>query len=148
MINLVWADPEKTLLVMKFGVRWSREEFWRSAQDAYQMAKSVNHQIDVIADFSLAYSTPPNIIHMMLSGMRMSENKTLKVVVISQTTLWENLYLYMKRAYPLDVIPVQFVGNYHDAIKIIGKQFFIDGFMDIHDLPKYEGHFVAPFVGV
>lgn len=116
----MWESPSKTLLIMKFGMRWSRADFWNASRIARNMIMSVEHPVNILADLSLSFSTPQNVIHLTLSGMRSKADNTAKVAVISPTNLWLRLYQYLERAYPMDVLPVCFVETYEEAMTCFG----------------------------
>lgn len=143
MIQVVWANSEKTVLLMTFGYRWSRADFWNACQTAYRKVSSVDHTVDVIVDLSRSYSSVQNIVYLALSGMRMSADNTGKVVIISSSNLWLRLYHYIKRVYPADVLPVEFVAGYGEAMRVLEKPFFVDG--SAGSQLAYQGQSVAPF---
>ncbi|GEM_PF-1813414 len=142
MIRVVWSNREKTVLLMKFSHRWTREQFWNASQSAHRMINSVDHLVDVIVDLSVSQSTPRNLIQMVVSSMRMTTPQTGKVVVISRSTLWSNLYGYIKRVYPNDVIAVDFVPTYQDAKTIIKQSFSVD---ELTDTPPTLGYSTSRF---
>lgn len=134
----MWESPSKTLLIMKFGMRWSRTDFWNASRIARNMIMSVEHPVNILADLSLSFSTPQNIIHLVLSGMRSKADNVGKVVVISPTNLWLRLYQYLSRAYAADVLPVCFVETYEEAMTCFG-------IAADDSLSAYSGNSSSPF---
>lgn len=141
MIQVTWGNTEKTRLIMKFGVRWSRSEFWTASKSARNMMLSVEHSVDLLADMTLSFSTPRNVIHLVLSGMRTKTDNLGKVVVVSPTNLWLRLYQYIERAYPMDAIPVKFVETDAEAMEILNN--YTSTTKD--SLPSDSGSSVSPF---
>jgi len=141
-MQVTWANPQQTALLISFGKYWTRADFWQMCQQAYQMTASAKQTVNIIVDLSVSYTTPHNIIYLVLSGMRMRTDNVGKVVVISESQLWINLYHYMRRAYPLDVCKVEFVSGFHEAAQVLDTSFFVDG-TTAH--ATQQGHTVAPF---
>lgn len=146
MITVQWANINKTLLKWTFGHQWSRNDFMTACSQSSEMISQQPHKVHVVIDLSVSSISPKRVISLALTGMRMKQENTGTVVVISSNSLWLNLYQYMSRAYSGSVIPVQFVNAHHDAMKLLNMPFFEGSWEDSKKkLPAYAGQAVSPF---
>ncbi len=58
-IEVLWDSDKKNILHFVYGENWTWEDFHAASKTSTQMIGSVEHTVDVIADFS--NGTPPPI---------------------------------------------------------------------------------------
>ena len=119
MITLTWADSEQTLLEWKFGQRWSRIDFLIACQKAQQMMTPINHPVDMLIDLSIVRFYPTNLIYLIHTGLRMRNQNTGKVTVITESTLWSRLYQHFIQIYPMCALPIEFVSADQKTVEIL-----------------------------
>jgi hypothetical protein len=81
-VQIMWDNPEKTIVRYNFEGRWTWDEFYPVYKEALAMELSVPHRVDVIVDLQNARLFPDNLLtHMKGISDKQPPNIGVSVLV-------------------------------------------------------------------
>src|SRR5215831_17349536 len=90
-ITVDWDDEAKTLLRYRYIGKWTWDEYIAANEQAVRLARSVDHSIDVIADFSEAILLPDKALSGFKRSMENSRYTFGVAVIVSRSELVRRL---------------------------------------------------------
>ena len=122
MINIDWANPEKTIILWQNQGAMTSQEYAHALRQSAALAESVDHTVGVIMDMRRAAGLPKNSFLLSRQVVE-GQPKNMKVtVLVSNSTFWEKVWGMMSRFHPASHINIQFTTSIDEAYRLINEQ--------------------------
>ena len=122
MINIDWANPDKTIILWQNQGAMTSQEYAHALQQSAALAESVDHNVGVIIDMRRAAGLPKNSFLLSRQVVE-GQPKNMKItVLVSNSTFWEKVWGMMSRFHPATHINIQFTTSIDEAYRLINEQ--------------------------
>jgi hypothetical protein len=122
MINIDWANPDKTIILWQNQGAMTSQEYAHALQQSAALAESVDHTVGVIMDMRRAAGLPKNSFLLSRQVVE-GQPKNMKItVLVSNSTFWEKVWGMMSRFHPATHINIQFTTSIDEAYRLINEQ--------------------------
>jgi len=122
MINIDWANPDKTIILWQNQGAMTSQEYAHALQQSAALAESVDHNVGVIMDMRRAAGLPKNSFLLSRQVVE-GQPKNMKItVLVSNSTFWEKVWGMMSRFHPATHINIQFTTSIDEAYRLINEQ--------------------------
>lgn len=81
-IVLQWDDAEQSIILADFVAKWTWDDFHEALTRAYEMAASVPHRVDIIANSRVSVPMPSGSAFSHLSRVSKLQPENVKVIAI------------------------------------------------------------------
>jgi hypothetical protein len=114
-----WGNIEETLLVWRFGHRWTGEECAQALEDTNRLAQSKPHPVDLIADMRQSISHPSHLFSLGRHIFAALPANLRSVVVLGLNGYWQRITELLNRQVTYRCDNIYFVDHPDDAYNII-----------------------------
>src|SRR5215204_2058878 len=119
MINIDWANPERTIILWENQGAMTSHEYAHALKQSAALALAVDHEVGVIMDMRRAAGIPKNSFLLSRQVVE-GQPKNMKVtVLVSNSTFWEKMWGMMSRFQPSSHINIQFTTSITEAYQLI-----------------------------
>jgi hypothetical protein len=81
-VKVSWDNDDKTTIRYDFEPHWTWDEFYKVAEDAFALTRSVEHTVDSISHFKPGANLPPNaLMHFRRAMVNAPKNRGVTVIV-------------------------------------------------------------------
>jgi len=122
-IEVVWDNPEKTILRQKFLGKWTGQEYYASLDEISTMLKEVDHRVHWIGDMSTSVGIPSlNLLAASGRVVKMVEHQFATVTVVKAHNYFQSLVNVVRRMSPSLAERVYFVNTLDEAYHLLAKR--------------------------
>ena len=122
-IEVVWDNPEKTILRQKFLGKWTGAEYYASLDEITTMLKAVDYRVHWIGDMTTSVGIPSlNLLAASGRVVKMVEHQFATVTVVKAHNYFQSLVNVVRRMSPSLAERVYFVNTLDEAYILLAKR--------------------------
>jgi hypothetical protein len=121
-IDVQWDDDNQTVIRYVFKTPWTWTEYHAAIEQAWTMAKSVDHPTDTITDMSGSRLLPDNLFANIKRSMVEIPDSTQTVVLVGGGAFMDVMLGVFRRLYPRQVAKFHMVRTLEEARTLIRER--------------------------
>lgn len=122
-IEVVWDNPEKTILRQKFLGKWTGPEYYASLDEISSQLKTVDYRVHWIGDMTDSVGIPSlNLLAASGRVVKMVEQQFATVTVVKAHNYFQSLVNVVRRMSPSLAERVYFVNTLDEAYHLLAKR--------------------------
>jgi hypothetical protein len=120
-IEIDWGDAEQCILVMRFGSKWTGDEFFQSIAQLNSLCGGASQNLELMIDLRKTMTPPSNLITLLASSLNRPRPKNFaQVVIISSFGFWKQMFNILYASYKDKfATPIVFVDNVDKAYSLL-----------------------------
>jgi hypothetical protein len=120
-INVVWKNPEKTILVFSYVGRWDLNDFYQSNEKGNLLLDEVQYPVHLVLDVSASRTAPNGLMNAMTNTTRKLHVNTGVMIMVGLNVFARALISTYFKIYPAmyKMRPIYFASNDNEIQAII-----------------------------